>query len=216
MRKRKTATIYKCLLVIALTSSPTLCSSKPASARQEPGKNLSIIQYPLRGKCLPLTITSLLMGGPNHDVVTAGAAVKNVSEKPIAAIKLSWHTLKPADATAIGTSPCGTVTGPVELILSGETARIDVGSLAPGESCAIVMPYAAAHMATGGRTVTVNQPIISLKDIEELTTEATLKSLKRDCTIIVAVSEIEYADGTKWKSGGLPWERQRGGANARN
>jgi hypothetical protein len=208
MRTRRTMPLLAALLIGGLAVQPGLANRRQEpTAPQFPKQGLMVVQYPAKGGCLPLVVTRLLMGGPNHDVVTSAATIKNLSNGTISRVKLGWYAVALGDATRILKEQCGALAPGVEPVLSGETGLIDVGSLAEGESCSIVMPYAASQVAGKGRTVSVDVPIIAMKDISVLTTDGTLQTVKGAYGILVAVSAIDYADGTKWKVSGLPWQR---------
>ena len=155
---------------------------------------------------MPVKVTSLLMGGPSHDVVLAAVAVRNVSDKPVKAIRLSWYALPSEEGSRLARGACDAVAeAEATPILSGKSARIDVGTLAAEESCSIAMERNAAQMAAVSRPVLVDAPIIALKEISSLTADGTIRTLKEDYVILIGVSEVEYADGTRWESGGIPW-----------
>ncbi len=85
------------------------------------------------------------------------------------------------------------------------SSPIELEHLDQNETCKIATQNAASVMGAADKTVIVTSPIISIDEVRALTTDGTLKTVKGNYVILLAVSEVEYKDGTKWELGAVPW-----------
>lgn len=207
MREKPQILFFVTTLIMALALQSGLGQTRQASESQHPERvGLMILQYDPKGECLPVQISGLLMGGPSKQAVTSAARIKNLSAKPVSAVKLGWYVVGHDEGIKLARpGSCSTPSETITSVITGETARIELEHLDQNETCKIATQNAASVIGAADKTVIVNSPIISMDDVKALTTDGTLETVKGDYVILVAVSEVEYEDGSRWELGGVPW-----------
>ena len=157
--------------------------------------------YTSPARCHPVMVTSVSIGANPPEVLTAQAAIKNFSSKPITAVKLKWQVYRWDVAMNRRRASCDGNGETAEVFLSGVTPLIPVGRLAENETCNIISAYPSIAPPNVSRTVQVERPIIWWDDVKSLTFDGTRGTFKDDYATLVFVSEVHFEDGTEWTGG---------------
>jgi hypothetical protein len=181
------------LLVVAM-----MFSSSAEVSNFEQDSDGYLIPLPLsRNGCAPAEVTGIGASARPPDGLEV--TIKNFSSKVIKAVKIGWYVIDDIKAhMRMVNLPCDAPPTKDKIILSGNTQLIEVGPLHPQQTCLIgKAPLRVGPLAD--KMVTVDFPFISIDDLKDLTTEGTSRSFKKPYPVIMAVSEIEYEDGSRWK-----------------
>ena len=139
--------------------------------------------------CDPAEVKLVLFGRQPKEAVLAQVTIENRSDKVISAVKLGWKVYDEQEGRRIGLSSCAAPAPSAEAFLSRTTPLIQLEALSPKETSNIgIDPLPLPKSAT--KTVFVDRAFISVDDVKALTGNR--------YTVVVFVSEIHYADGTKW------------------
>ena len=169
-----------------------LCSGNPQNAKGQES-SLSVRErfnvVPSYRRCEPAEVKFVSMGHQPKEAILAQVTIENRSDKVIAAVKLGWRVYGEKEGMRIGLSSCAAPAPAAEVFLSATTPLIQLEALGPKETSHIAIDPLPVPMAAD-KTVFVDRALISVDDIKFLT------AIKY--TAVVFVSEIHYADGTRW------------------
>lgn len=160
-------------------------------------KFTAIGHYTGPGGCHPVQVTAASVGSRPPEVLTGQVTITSFSDKPVAAIKLTWEVYRWDVAMKKRRSNCDVGSEGVETVLSGSTDIIQLGQFARNETCNIsTYPLPIDNPAT--KTVFIDQPIIAWDQVKPLTLDGTRRTFKEDFAAVIYVSEIQFADGSRW------------------
>lgn len=160
-------------------------------------KFTAIGHYTGPGGCHPVQVTAASVGSRPPEVLTGQVTITSFSDKPVAAIKLTWEVYRWDVAMKKRRSNCDVGSEGVETVLSGSTDIIQLGQFARNETCNIsTYPLLIDNPAT--KTVFIDQPIIAWDQVKPLTLDGTRRTFKEDFAAVIYVSEIQFADGSRW------------------
>ena len=169
-----------------------LCSGNPQNAKGQES-SLSVRQrfnvVPAYRRCEPAEVKFVSMGHQPKEAILAQVTIENRSDKVIAAVKLEWRVYGDKEGMRISTSSCAAPAPSAEVLLSGTTPLIQLEALEPKETSHIAIDPLPVPIPAD-KTVFVDRAFISVDDIKSLTANK--------YTAVVFVSEIHYADGTRW------------------
>lgn len=172
----------------------TLCSGNPQNAKGQES-SLSIRQrfrvVPAYRRCEPAEVKFVSTGHQPKEAILAQVTIENRSDKVIAAVKLGWRVYGDQEGIKISISSCTAPVPPAEVFWSGTTQLIQLEALGPKETSHIAINPLPVPIPAD-KTVFVDRAFISVDDIQFLTANK--------YTAVVFVSEIHYADGTRWLS----------------
>ena len=188
------ATLALSMLFMVTAQNPT----RGVRAAQASNKKFTAIGYYAGpGGCHPVQITAASVGSRPPEVLTGQVTVTSFSEKPVAAIKLTWEVYRWEVGMKKRRSNCDVGGESVEPVLSGATQLIPLGQFARNETCNIsTYPLLIDSPAT--KTVFIDQPIIAWDQVKPLTLDGTRNTFKEDFSAVIYVSEIQFVDGSKW------------------
>jgi hypothetical protein len=184
------------IALLTLSFNSVFSAGLSRVALQEPArKRLAIV--PAYRRCFPVEVKTVSMGGQPSGVLSAQVSIENRSSKTLTGVKLGWKAYKFSEGRKLALSLCNEPQTTAEVLTSGTTSFVQVGALAPGETCDVgTNPLKIRGMAT--KTVFVEEPFLKIGDIESLTEDGTMKTLKDDFIIVMFVAEVHYEDGTAW------------------
>ena len=169
-----------------------LCSGNPQNAKGQES-SLSVRQrfnvVPAYRRCEPAEVKFVSTGHQPKEAVLAQVTIENRSDKVIAAVKLGWRVYGEKEGMRISLSSCAAPAPSAEVFLSGTTPLIQLEALSPKETSHIAI-YPLPVPIPADKTVFVDRAFISVDDVTSLTANK--------YTAVVFVSEIHYADGTRW------------------
>lgn len=183
---RRTGALALVLLTLAW------CSGHPQNAKGQES-SLSVRQrfsvVPAYRRCEPAEVKFVSMGRQPREAVLAQVTIENRSDKVITAVKVGWRVYAAQEGIKISLSSCAAPPPSAEVFLSGTTPLIPLDALGPKETSHIAIDPLPVPVPAD-KTVFIDRAIISVDD---------LKSLNGNkYTAVVFVSEIQYADGTRW------------------
>jgi hypothetical protein len=168
-----------------------LCSGNPQNAKGQES-SLSVRQrfnvVPAYRRCEPAEVKFVSTGHQPKEAILAQVTIENRSNKVIGAVKLGWRVYGDQEGMKISLSSCAAPAPSAEVFLSGTTPLIQLEALGPKETSHIAIYPMPIPMP--GKTVFVDRAFISVDDLTSLTANK--------YTAVVFVSEIHYADGTRW------------------
>lgn len=168
-----------------------LCSGNPQNAKGQES-SLSVRQrlnvVPAYRRCEPAEVKFVSTGHQPKEAILAQVTIENRSDKVIAAVKLGWRVYGDKEGMRISVSSCTAPAPSAEVFLSGTTPLIQLEALAPKQTSHIAIYPMPVPMPD--KTVFVDRAFISVEDVTSLTANK--------YTAVVFVSEIHYADGTRW------------------
>jgi hypothetical protein len=168
-----------------------LCSGNPQNAKDQES-SLSVRQrfnvVPAYRRCEPAEVKFVSTGHQPKEAILAQVTIENRSNKVIGAVKLGWRVYGDQEGMKISLSSCAAPAPSAEVFLSGTTPLIQLEALGPKETSHIAIYPMPIPMP--GKTVFVDRAFISVDDLTSLTANK--------YTAVVFVSEIHYADGTRW------------------
>ena len=168
-----------------------------AQEAQSSKKKITVVSYHGPAGCHPVEIKAISIGAEPPEVLTAQVTIKSFSATPVTAVKLGWNVYRWNVGIKKRWSGCDDSPESAETFLSGTTPLIQLGQLAQKETCNIsTNPLRIKWPAT--KTVFVEQPIIAWDQVKPLTLDGTRDTFKDDYAVVMYVSEIYFADGTKW------------------
>lgn len=169
-----------------------LCSGDPQNAKGQESSS-SVRQrfnvVPAYRRCEPAEVRFVSTGHQPKEAVLAQVTIENRSDKVIAAVKLGWRIYGDKEGMRISISSCSAPAPSAEVFLSGTTPPIQLEALGPQETSHIAIAPLPVPIPAD-KTVFVDRAFISVDDIRSLTANK--------YTVVVFVSEIHYADGTRW------------------
>jgi hypothetical protein len=190
----------------AFTLTMLLTLSMQASLGQDGGmrvdrsiskRQFTVVPYKGPVPCHPVEVKAASIGTEPLEVVTAQVNIESFSAKPVTAVKLAWNVYKMNAGLRKRVSGCEENPKAAETLLSGSTPLIQVGQLAEKETLNIgINPMPYNYPAT--KTVFVEQPIVAWDAVKSLTNDGTRDTFKEDYALVMYISEIHFADGTKW------------------
>jgi hypothetical protein len=180
-------------MVFVLTLQPSFIHSLNA---QQSNKKLFLV-LPAYRRCQPAEVKAIVARPMPIDVLIGPITIENRSPKTITAVKLGWKAYSYRDGQRVALSRCDAPAPTAKVFLSGTTALIRLGTLAPKETCNIG-PNSVNNPFPATQKVFVDNPFLKVEDIKSLTLDGALETLKDDYTVVVFVSEISYDDGTTW------------------
>lgn len=154
----------------------------------------SFVVVPAYHKCYSVEVKGVVLTGHPLDILLAQVIVENRSAKSVTAVKLGWRihafsrTVKPE--LACGVPPAD------QVLLAGDTPRIDLGQLAPKETSNIGPNPLVNQQIPATKTVFILKPILTANDVQTLPLPETRRTVKYSAAIYV--SEIQFSDGTTW------------------
>lgn len=165
---------------------------------QSSSKHFTVVGYHhWPAPCHPVEVRNISIGTKPPEVLTPQVTIESFSPKPVTAVKLTWSVYKMSVGLAKRRSDCDGSPEPAEIFLSGTTPLIQLGELAQKETCNIsTYPLLVNNPTT--KIVYVVQPIIAWDEVKSLTFNGTRNTFKDDYVLMMYVSEIHFADGTKW------------------
>lgn len=166
-------------------------------AGQPPKKTFTVRPYKAPVACHPVEVKAVSIGAQPPEVLTAQVNIESFSPKPVTAVKLAWNVYTMDEGLRKRDSGCDDDSQPAVIILSGSTPLIQLGQLAEKETVNIginPMPY----KYPAKKTVFVERPIIAWDEVKSLTFDGTRATFKEDYALVMYISEIHFADGTKW------------------
>ena len=194
-RLRRSAFTLMMLFTLISQSNPNQIRAQESQSTK---KKFSVVgYYPSPVACHPVQVTAVSIGARPPEVLTAQVTIESFSATPVTAVKLGWTVYRWDVAMKKRRSGCDVSPEPAETFLSGTTPLISLGQLAQQETCNIsTYPLLIESPAT--KTVFVDQPIIAWDQVKPLTFDGTRTTFKDDYAAIMYVSEVHFADGTKW------------------
>src|SRR5688572_21456043 len=169
----------------------TLFRSQNANGQES---SLSVGQHfivvPAYRRCEPAEVKFISTGHQPKEAVLAQVTIENRSDKVIAAVKLGWRVYGDTEGMRISTSSCAAPAPSAEVFWSGTTPLIQLEALGPKETSHIAIAPLPVSIPAD-KTVFVDRAFITVDDLAFLTAA-------NKYTAVVFVSEIHYADGTRW------------------
>jgi hypothetical protein len=169
-----------------------LCSGNSQNVKGQE-TSLSVRQHfnvvPAYRRCEPAEVKFVSTGHQPKEAILAQVTIENRSNKVIAAVKLGWRVYSDKEGLKIRTSSCAAPAPSAEVFLTGTTPLIQLEALGAKETSHIAI-YPLPVPIPANKTVFVERAFISVDDIQFLTANK--------YTAVVFVSEIHYADGTRW------------------
>lgn len=160
-------------------------------------KKFTVLPYKGPVACHPVEVKAASIGAEPAEVLTAQVNIESFSAKPVTAVKLAWNVYRMNAGMRKRISGCDENPRPAETFLSGSTPLIQLGQLAEKETVNIgINPMPYKYPAT--KTVFVEQPIIAWDEVKSLTSDGTRDTFKDHYALVMYISEIHFADGTKW------------------
>jgi hypothetical protein len=207
MKNRLRTFLPALAFVLLLTSHPHFSQTGQGEANQVSQQmSRGHLIYALGGKkCLPAEVTGIGQGGAPPEGLEV--VIKNFDRKTIQAVKLGWYFVEDKDMTLPGRflrTPCEAPPLPDKIILSGNTQLIEVGPLDSQQTCAIGKQPLKFKYNDVDKIALTDFHLMTIDDIKELTTDGTIRTLKGIYSVVLAVTEIHYADGSTWKLEGAP------------
>jgi hypothetical protein len=207
MNRKLTSLMLAVASVLLLTNQPNFGQDETKQVSQKPSKNyLAVIFNNRLGRdkgCLPAEVMSIGQGGAPPEGIEV--VIKNFEVKIIRAVKLGWYIIEDPDRMLPGRmlrTPCDAPPFPDKVILSGQTPLIELGVLYPNETCAIgkkPLKLFTAGTFFADKVFLMDEHPFTLEMVKELTTDGTSKTFKKQYSMLIAVSEIHYDDGSAWK-----------------
>lgn len=155
-----------------------------------------VVIVPAVQRCQPAEVKTLSFGPQPADSLLAQAMVENRSDKVISAVHLGWRVYDYPEGTRVNLAFCDPQAPSAVIRLAGVTQLIQLDRLGPQETATIsinptVLPTTATKIAF------IDHPLLTAEDVKSLPLDPATPTLKY--AIVVFVSEIEYADGTRWE-----------------
>ena len=184
------------LLALFMVTTQNL-TDRVRAAQGSNKKFTAIGHYTGPGGCHPVQVTAASVGSRPPEVLTGQVTITSFSDKPVAAIKLTWEVYRWDVAMKKRRSNCDVGSEAVETVLSGSTDLIQLGQFARNETCNVsTYPLLIDSLAT--KTVFIDHPIIAWDQVKSLTLDGTRKTFKEDFAAVIYISEIQFLDGSKW------------------
>lgn len=160
-------------------------------------KKFTVVPYKGPVACHPVEVKAASIGAEPAEVLTAQVNIESFSAKPVTAVKLAWNVYRMNAGLRKRSSGCDDNPKSAETFLSGSTPLIQLGQLAEKETVNIgINPMPYKYPAT--KTVFVEQPIVAWHEVKVLTSDGTRDTFKDDYALVMYISEIHFADGTRW------------------
>jgi hypothetical protein len=159
-------------------------------------KRFTVRPYKGAVPCHPVEVKAVSLGTEPPEVVTAQVNIESFSVKAVTAVKLAWNVYRMNAGLRKGSSGCEENPRAAESFLSGSTPLIQVQLLEKETVNIGINPMPYKYPAT--KTVFVDQPIIGWDAVKSLTSDGTRDTFKEDYALVMYISEIHFADGTKW------------------
>lgn len=194
-----TANHLKNLLATLVLSAFALHLSFPQSVRSQKADRVRLIResfvvVPAYHKCYPVEVKGIVLTGYPLDVLLSQVILENRSDKSVTAVKLGWRihafsrTVKPD--LACGVPPAD------QVLLAGETPRIDLGQLGSKETVNIGPNPLINQPIPATKTVFIPKPILTASDVQTLPLPENRRTVRYSAAIYV--SEIQFSDRTTW------------------
>lgn len=192
--------------VLLLTSHPNFSQTGQGEIKQVSLQTFKgHLIYALGGKkCLPAEVTGIGQGGAPPEGLEV--VIKNFDRKTIQAVKLGWYFVEDKSMTLPGRflrAACDAPPLQDKIVLSGNTQLIEVGPLDSQQTC-VIGKGPLRFKYDVDKTALTDFHLMTIDDIKELTTDGTIRTLKGIYSVVLAVTEIHYADGSTWKLDGAP------------
>lgn len=183
------------LLTLGLQASLGQDGMRPD--RSTSRRQFTVVPYKGPEPCHPVEVKAASIGAESPEVLTAQVNVESFSAKPVTAVKLAWNVYRMNPGLRKRVSGCEENPRAAESFLSGSTPLIQVGELLEKETINIgINPMPYKYPAT--KTIFVDQPIIAWDAVKSLTSDGTRDTFKDDYALVMYISEVHFADGTKW------------------
>lgn len=212
MKRRFISLMLAIASLLLLTIQPNFGQEEAKQVSPKSSKNyLQAVFNNRTGRekgCLPAEVMSIGQGGAPPEGIEV--VIKNFELKIIQAVKLGWYVIEDPDRTLPGRMlrpPCDAPPFPEKVILSGQTPLIKLGVLYPNETCAIgkkPLKIFSAGTFFADKVFLMDERPFTMDMVKELTTDGTWDTFKKPYSMLIAVSEIHYDDGSTWKLAGAP------------
>jgi hypothetical protein len=159
-------------------------------------RQFTVVPYKGPVACHPVEVKAASLGTEPPEVVTAQVNIESFSTKPVTAVKLAWNVYRMNPGLRKRGSGCEENPRAAESFLSGSTPLIQVQLLEKETVNIGINPMPYKYPAT--KTVFVDQPIIAWDAVKSLTSDGTRDTFKEDYALVMYISEVHFADGTKW------------------
>jgi hypothetical protein len=197
MNHRIAGSAFTLVMLLTLSLQAGLGQGVFRGADGEPTKKrFTVVPYKGPTPCHPVEVKAASIGTEPPEIVTAQVNIESFSTKPVTAVKLAWNVYRMNPGLRKRVSGCEDNPRAAESFLSGSTPLIQVQLLEKETVNIGINPMPYKYPAT--KTVFVDQPIVAWDAVKSLTTDGTRDTFKEDYALVMYISEIHFADGTKW------------------